>query len=187
MIETLVIILLVAILAYTVFNIDGHKSVEPESMQLSPRLTLSNPQRIISGECSTDGDCVYTSLTCLGNTCVIKPDAPARFQCNESHRCYNVVAGLSLTGTVENICLPLLSQHWNSDNCNGKNPYSCLGQYVVGDDGHMYCQPDDQGVALSYASYGGSDRLMVTLPSQQVANLFVNGNPQVLSIDALVI
>lgn len=187
MIETIVIILVVAILAYIVFNINGHKPIEPTSRSLAPRLTLSNPQRIISGECATDADCVYPSLTCLGNTCVIKPDAPARYQCNESHRCYNVVAGLSLAGIVENACLPLLAQHWDSDNCNGQNKYSCLGEYVVGEDGHTYCQPSGSQVAISFSSYGGSERLMVTMPDEQIANLFVNGNPQVLTKDALVI
>lgn len=176
--EIIIPIILIILIAYFIFNIDGHK---PSSREIAPKLQLNNPLTIISGQCMQTSDCIYPSLVCLGNTCVVGPDAPIEQQCNEDHKCYNALVGISSLGVITNSCIPLASQHWDRDNCNTANPYNCLGEYSQGK-----CIPQGTGVAVSYTSYGGTSKLLVTLPSIDVANLFVNGNPGVLSIDNVV-
>lgn len=185
MFETAIVILLITAIAIVMFGIDVHAGEPKQVRELTPRLQLTNPSSIISGQCMTSSDCVYSSLVCLGNVCVVAPDAPLEHRCNETHKCYNALVGLSSIGVVTNECVPLLAQHWDADNCNVQNKFSCLGEYTT-ENGKTVCKPAGSGAVVSYTSYGGRNKLMTTLPSLSVAQLFVDANPQVLTIDNVV-
>lgn len=187
MLTTIAVVIVVIALAYLVFGTRVDDSDELAARARAPRLTLTNPNSIIAGQCMQDSDCVYSSLHCLGNTCVVREDAPTEQQCNESHRCYNALIGLTALGIVANECVPLLAQHWDHDNCNSPNPYNCRGKYTTDSDGVTRCIPDNGGAVVSYTTYGGRSKLMTTLESPEVAQLFVDANPQVLSIDNVVV
>lgn len=165
-------------IALICFNLRIVKNEDQASYPIAtPKLDLSNPRSILQpGGCSQDADCNNSNLTCLGNTCVLRPDAELSQQCNTDNGCYSVIVGLSQTGIVENQCIPLFNQFYNADNCNTVNTNTCKGT-VQGNE----CIPSGNQSVLYFSTYGGREIIPATLPSKEVAKLFLNANQNILS------
>lgn len=163
-----------------IFNLklasDQNVDVAANTNALVPSLSLSNPRSVLQpGDCTADADCDSDLLHCLGNTCVLKPDAPLPQQCNEDNFCISAIVGLDSIGAIVNECIPTRGELFDRDNCNTKNPHTCIGGTIS--DGQ--CVPASGQSVLYFSTFGGKETIPVVL-NENVAKAFLAANPTTL-------
>lgn len=171
--------LVIISLTLIIFNLKVSNYEKNETFISIPQLDLSNPRSILQpGSCTNDQDCenINLDLHCLGNVCVLKPNLPnLPNKCNEENKCYNTIIGLDSIGSIVNECIPLQSQFFDRDNCNGKNPFNCINGII----NNEKCIPNTGFKTLYFYTYGGREKIPITMTTKE-ANLFKTANSGIL-------